>query len=120
MSFSAKAGNPKNIKLLAESFYMSTQNLDDHKIDLPPEYCQYQDAGCEFAEACLNCHLPLCVYDEPGGKQRLLKRRRAAEMVRLASTEGKTVRELAQIFEVSTRTVQRALKTGFGNKDYKK
>ena len=83
--------------------------------DFPPEYCQYQDNGCEFAESCLNCPLPVCVYDQPGGKQKLLKRRRAAEMARLFASEGKSVGELAQIFGVSRRTVQRDLKTAYEN-----
>ena len=78
--------------------------------DLPPEYCQYLDEGCEFSAQCLNCRLPVCVYDEPGGKQRLLKRRRALEMARLHRQENKTVRNLASIFGVSVRTVQRALR----------
>ena len=90
--------------------------MSDFIADLPPEYCQYHDEGCEFAQSCLNCHLPICVYDEPGGKQRLLKRRRAAEMARLFTREGKSIGELAQIFGVSSRTVQRALKIAFGDK----
>ncbi len=90
--------------------------MSDCVVDLPPEYCQYRDEGCEFAQSCLNCHLPICVYDEPGGKQRLVKRRRAAEMARLFTKEGKSIGELAQIFGVSIRTVQRALKTAFGDK----
>jgi AraC-like DNA-binding protein len=88
--------------------------MDDYVVDLPPEYCQYHDAGCEFAQSCLNCHLPICVYDEPGGKQKLIKRRRAKEMAQLFTGEGKSIRELAQVFGVSTRTVQRALKVAFG------
>ena len=88
----------------------------DFNLDLPPEFCQYHDAGCEFSKSCLNCHLPVCVYDEPGGKQALLKRRRAAEMARLFTQEGKSIEELAQIYEVSTRTVHRALKVAFGDK----
>ena len=90
--------------------------MNDFTTDLPPEYCQYHDEGCEFAQSCLNCHLPICVYDEPGGKQRLLKRRRAAEMARLFTREGKNIGELAQIFGVSSRTVQRALKVAFRDK----
>ena len=86
----------------------------DYFSDLPPEFCQYNDAGCEFSKSCLNCHLPVCVYDEPGGKQRLLKRQRAAEMARLCTQENKSIGELAQLYEVSTRTVQRALKLAFG------
>ena len=90
--------------------------MSDFTQDLPPEYCQYHDEGCEFAQSCLNCHLPVCVYDEPGGKQRLLKRRRAAEMARLFTREGKSIGELAQIFAVSNRTVQRVLKVAFRDK----
>lgn len=77
---------------------------------LPPEDEIYPDAGCEFSPTCLNCPLPVCIYDEPGGKQAVLKRRRAAEMCRLHYQEGKTIRELAGIFRVSVRTVQRVLK----------
>lgn len=85
-------------------------------VDLPPEYCQYHDEGCEFAQSCLNCPLPVCVYDEPGGKRKLLRKRRAAEMARLFTNDGKNTRELAQLFGVSSRTVQRALKMAFGDK----
>ncbi len=89
--------------------------MNDSSLDLPPEYCHYQDDGCEFAHSCLNCHLPVCVYDEQGGKQRLKKRRRATEMARLFKNEGKNIGELAQIFGVSKRTVQRALKSAGGD-----
>ncbi len=92
---------------------MEFGNADDIRLDLPPEYCRYQDEGCEFAESCLNCPLPICIYDEPGGKQRLLKRQRAREMAKLFTNEGKGIKELAQIFGVSQRTVQRALKVAF-------
>lgn len=92
---------------------MESRSIDNAERDLPPEYCHYQDVGCEFASSCLNCPLPLCVYDEPGGKRRLLKRRRAQEMARLFTTEGKGLKELAEMFNVSQRTVQRALKSIF-------
>ena len=94
--------------------------MEDYVFDLPPEYCQYHDNGCEFAQSCLNCHLPVCIYDEPGGKRTLLKKRRAKEMARLFTTEGKGIRELAQAFGVSTRTVQRSLKVAFGDKEDKR
>ncbi len=80
------------------------------ELDLPPEYCHYKDEGCELAESCLNCPFPSCIYDEPGGKQHLLKRQRDREIVRLFKKEGKGVKELAAIFGISQRTVQRALK----------
>ncbi len=87
---------------------------DDRSLDLPPEFCFYQDAGCEFGETCLNCPLPVCVHDEPGGKRRLRNRMRAREIARQFVTDGKSTGELAAIHGVSRRTVQRALKTFFG------
>ncbi len=83
--------------------------------DLLPEYCHYRDEGCEVMDSCLNCPLPGCIYDEPGGKQRWLKRLRAKEMIRLFTTEKKGVKELALMFAVSVRTVQRALKPARNN-----
>jgi len=80
------------------------------ELDLPPEYCHYRDEGCEFADACLNCPLPKCIYDEPGGRQRWLKGQRDREMVRRFYIEGRGVKELALMFGISQRTVQRALK----------
>ncbi len=90
---------------------MEPEESDDVELDLPPEYCHYRDEGCELAASCLSCPFSRCIYDEPRGKQRWLKRLRAREMVRLFTTEGKGIKELALMFSVSQRTVQRALKT---------
>ncbi len=92
----------------------STEELNE-ELDLPPEYCHYKDEGCEFADSCLECPFPECIYDEPGGKQRWLKRLRAREMARLFTVDGKGVKELAKMFGISQRTVQRALKTTLEN-----
>jgi len=89
---------------------MELKESNKVELDLRPEYCHYQDQGCELAGSCLNCPFAICVYEESGGKQRWLKRLRAREMTRLFTEEGKEVKELAQIFAVSQRTVQRALK----------
>ena len=89
---------------------MGLERTNNEGLDLRPEYCRYQDEGCEFAESCLNCPLPVCIYEESGGKRRWLKKQRDEEMARLHTTEGKGISELAQIFGVSQRTVQRALK----------
>jgi len=78
--------------------------------DLPPEYCQYRDEGCEFAGSCLNCSLPICIHEMPGGRQRWLKELRDREVVRRFSVEGRGVKELALIYGVSQRTIQRILK----------
>ena len=85
------------------------------ELDLLPEYCHYRDGGCEFADSCLNCPFPRCIYDQPGGKQRWLKQARDREMARLFTTEGKAVKELALMFGVSQRTVQRVLKNCLSN-----
>ena len=84
--------------------------MEEIERDLPPEYCQYRDEGCEFANSCLECPFSKCIYDEPRGRQRWLKRQRDREMVNLFDREGKEVVELALLFGVSQRTVQRALK----------
>ena len=94
---------------------MELEETDEIELDLPPEYCHYRDEGCDLADSCLNCPFTRCIYDEPRGKQRWLKRLRAKEMARLFTTEGKGVKELALMFDVSQRTVQRALKLALGD-----
>jgi len=79
--------------------------------DLPPEYCHYRDEGCEFAESCLNCPFPQCLYDEPRGKQRWLKELRNREIAGLFGSGRWGVKELALLFGLSQRTIQRALKS---------
>ena len=76
--------------------------------DFKPEYCHYHDEGCDYAEACLKCPFPQCLYDEPGGRQRWLKRARDREIKRLFKS-GRRVKELAALFGISRRTIQRAL-----------
>ena len=75
-----------------------------------PEECAYRDEGCAIAPSCLNCPLPVCIYDIPHGKQRHLKEIRDREIKRLFHQEGKGTGEIAQMFGVSERTVGRALK----------
>lgn len=74
-----------------------------------PEYYHYQDEGCELATSCLNCPFARCIYEEPGGKQHFIKGLRDREILRLY-TEGRGIKELAVMFDISQRTVQRALK----------
>jgi hypothetical protein len=79
--------------------------------DLPPEFCRYRDEGCEYARSCLACPFPQCLYDEPRGRQRWLKDRRNREIKKLF-TGGWKISELAPLFGVSQRTIQRALRDG--------
>ena len=86
--------------------------------DLLPEHVGYKDEGCDLAGSCLNCPYEECIYDKPGGKRHWMKEERSAEMIRLHTEEGKAVKELADMYGVSKRTVQRALKfarSGIGN-----
>jgi len=83
---------------------------NENELDLPPEHCHYRDDGCEFASSCLKCLLPQCIYEQPRGRQRWQKRLRAGEIKRLFTVEGKEIKELAVMFGVSQRTIQRALK----------
>ena len=94
-----------------------TENPDTIK-DLFPEHVGYKDEGCDLANSCLNCPYEECVYDTPGGKRYWKKKERSAEMIRLHTEEGKAVKELAAMYGVSKRTVQRALefaRSGIGN-----
>ena len=78
------------------------------ELDLLPDEIEWRDQGCEFYPSCLNCTLPRCVEDEPRGQQRLriaVRKRRMEELRRL----GRSVKDIAELFGVSKRTVQRAL-----------
>ncbi len=90
---------------------------DTRPLDLRPEFCRYRDEGCELAESCLNCPFARCIYDEPGGNQGRMKRVRDKEIVRLRRDERKKLKELSEMFGVSERTVQRALKAMRGGKE---
>ena len=85
-------------------------NPADYHSDLPPEFLRYRDEGCELGDSCLNCSFPRCVYDEPGGRQRLRKRIRDRGINHMFAKDGKGLKDLAAIFGISQRTVQRALK----------
>ena len=85
------------------------ENISESEPDLPPEYCHYRDEGCDLAESCLDCPFPQCIYEQPRGRQSWLKKQRDKEMARLFNNEGKEVKEVALLFGVSQRTVQRAL-----------
>ncbi len=88
-----------------------TPKIEQHLTDLPPEYHQYHDEGCELANSCLSCPFSKCLYDEPGGKRHYLKLQRDLEIIKLHENECKVVKELATIFGVSRRTVQRVLRS---------
>ena len=90
---------------------LEKKEATENESDLPPEYCHYRDEGCEFADSCLGCPFTQCLYDEPRGKQRWLKELRNKEIAGLFSSGGWGVKELALMFGLSQRTIQRALKS---------
>ena len=77
--------------------------------DTLPENVQYQDTGCEVNASCLTCPLPQCKFDDPAWYQQYRRdnrdRRIYAECAR-----GLTVFQAAAVFEISPRTVHRALR----------
>ena len=87
------------------------EEVDESESDLPPEYCHYRDEGCEFADSCLGCPFPQCLYDVPRGRQRWLKELRDREIARLFGSGSWGMKELALLFGLSQRTIQRALKS---------
>jgi AraC-like DNA-binding protein len=93
-----------------EETEIERERSTENEPDLLPEYCHYRDDGCEFADSCLNCPFPKCLYDEPRGRQRWLKELRDREIDRLFS-EGWGVKDLATLLGLSQRTIQRALKS---------
>ena len=92
-------------------------NSDDSRPDMQvtepgdslPEYHKYHDEGCTLFPSCLECPLSRCRYDEQAGGQRMALKLRNREVMRQRTEEGKGTAELARIFGVSTRTVQRII-----------
>ena len=94
-----------------ETRLLDEEDLYEEELDLLPEYCQYRDEGCDLADSCLNCPFPECIYEQPGGKQRWLKKSRDKKIVSLFTSGSRGIKELATMFGISQRTVQRALKS---------
>ena len=78
--------------------------------ELLPEYTRYRDEGCDLFPSCLGCPLPRCRYDNTEGGKQPIKEGRNREILRLHNLEGKGVQELAEIFGVSKRTIQRIIR----------
>ncbi len=78
-------------------------------VEFLAESFEWRDEGCELYPRCLECPLEKCVEEEPRLRQRLRMRLRAERMGALRA-KGKSSAEIARMFNVSVRTVQRALK----------
>jgi hypothetical protein len=82
------------------------------RIDALPEYTDYSDSGCDLYPSCLNCPLPRCRYEDPGGAAAMLRTGRDANIRRLARQENVGVDRLAEMFGLSRRTIFRVLSAG--------
>ena len=83
--------------------------------DLLPEHVRYRDEGCGLFPSCLSCPLPQCRYDGPQRRQ-MAKELRNEEVLRLHG-EGSTIRELAERYAVSARTIYRIVRRSDGTPD---
>jgi|TARA_B110000196_G_scaffold261153_1_gene232552 hypothetical protein len=80
------------------------------RADTLPENINYRDDGCEVSYSCLVCPLPICKFDDPGWLQRESRQSRDEAMITARRFESLSVSQIAERFEVSTRTVHRVLK----------
>jgi DNA invertase Pin-like site-specific DNA recombinase len=78
-------------------------------VEFLPEDMEWRDEGCELYPRCLECPLPRCIEEEPRLRQRL-KLEWRAERMRELRRQGKGTAEIARMFGVSVRTVQRSLR----------
>jgi len=92
-----------------------SKNLENVRSDTLPENTGYRDDGCDLSSSCLKCHLPLCKYDDSKFMVREIKIIRDKEIYNL-SNNGASVDDLSKKFNLSKRTIQRAIKF---SKDYK-
>ncbi len=84
-------------------------NENDNLVDTIPEYCTYEDTGCEVASACLECPLPRCKFDDPIWYQRHRRLAKDFQIMYTIQQECLTVEEAAEKFSVTVRTVFRIL-----------
>ena len=75
--------------------------VDDHH--------EWVDRGCSVAPHCLQCPLPRCRYEVPGGLRAIINEARDRQMVELRRG-GVPVEMIATTLHVSRRTVFRCLR----------
>lgn len=80
----------------------------------PHEGHEAPPQGCDVYPLCLECPLPRCLYEEPGGKKRALREKRNEEIRKLFQ-KGIGVEELAFAFHLSFRSIYRI--TGDGREE---
>ena len=107
-----------NVLINMTSYYKN--ELKNH--ELSSEDSNYFDTGCKYSPTCLNCPLPICVYDDPNFFKNFIKESRDKSIFQ-DYEKGMSVKELSIKYEVSIRTIQRSIKlngsaeTTLNNKD---
>ncbi len=81
------------------------------RADTLPENTNYRDDGCDISSSCLHCPLPVCKFDNPGWMRRARRHRRDESVVQARRDEGLGVAELADRFQLSSRTIHRILQS---------
>ena len=69
----------------------------------------YQDRGCKYAPSCLNCPYERCVYDAPKTVNAIRREQRNSKIVTMYDG-GKSKIELATVFHLNYRTIERILR----------
>ena len=77
--------------------------------DALPEFYKYEDTGCEASDACLNCPLPQCKFDDPAWYQRNRRLAKDFQVMYAMERDRLSVEEAAERFSVTVRTIFRIL-----------
>ena len=65
-----------------------------------------KDEGCRYSPSCLDCPLPLCRHDDPGGEIRQVRARRDRRVLQHLR-RGASVLEVARQTGIGKRTLYR-------------
>ena len=107
-----------NVLIIMTSYYKN----DFKTHELSSDDSNYFDTGCKYSPTCLNCPLPICIYDDPNFFKNFIKESRDKSIFQ-DYEKGMSVKELSIKYEVSIRTIQRSIKlngsaeTTLNNKD---
>ncbi len=83
--------------------------MTGRKGGVTPTFDTYPDRGCSLAPSCLECPLPVCRYEVPGGIRQIRAMERDAEATRLMH-EGLTPKEIGVSLGMPERSAWRSLK----------
>lgn len=81
------------------------------KPDALPEFVRYRDVGCDLHSACLTCPLPVCKEELSHGSRAVRARMRGLQIALLVG-EGHSVRWIAQVMGVTTRSIYKSMALG--------